>query len=265
METRQDQVIAELRSSVMHGTLAAGEKYSETELATRLGVSRTPVRHALAVLVEEGLLTRVGARGYAVRTYRVKDVLEAIDLRGLLEGYAARRIATAGASDALIAEFNACLSAGDAIFEKRSVEDADEAGYIDMNRRFHALIIEAADGALSAQMETLISRIPFGAPDAIAFDRMEPEQKFDVLFYAHRQHHGIVEAIRQRDGGRAEALLREHTTPVKHSLGIHQSGISPGLGLGANDGAGHVSSLPFLDPDMEVEAFGTAPDTEMAG
>jgi len=248
----EDQVIDELRSKAMNGTLKAGEKYSEAALAKLLGVSRTPVRHALAILLEEGVLTRVGARGYAVRVYRVKDVLEAIDLRGVLEGYAARRIAIAGASDDLVAALRQCLADGDAIFAKRSFGDADEGRYAAMNRRFHALIIEAADGALSLQMEALISRVPFGAPDAIAFDRMSGEQKFDLLHYAHRQHHSIVEAICQRDGARAEALLREHTTPVKYSLGINQGAPSQGQGR----------SLPFVDLDMEFDANSpvTAPE-----
>lgn len=256
METRQDQVVAELRTKVLHGELAAGEKYSEARLAELLGVSRTPVRHALTLLVEEGLLMRVGARGYAVRTYRVKDVLEAIDLRGLLEGYAARRIATAGAAPSLLAALDETLAEGDAIFKKRCFRDEDERLYTDMNRRFHGLIIKAGEGALSQQMEALICRVPFGAPDAIAFDRMVAEQKFDVLSYAHRQHHAIVEAIRERDGARAEALLREHTTPVKHSLGIHHAAIAPEKGN--RTGPVHMSSLPFLDPEMEVEVFGAA-------
>ncbi|AXS42187.1 GntR family transcriptional regulator [Breoghania sp. L-A4] len=252
--TRQSQVITELRSRVMHGTFKAGEKYSEAALADELGVSRTPVRHALTVLVEEGLLTRVGARGYAVRVYRVKDVLEAIDLRGLLEGYAARRIAAAGPSAELVAAFEECLAEGDAIFAKRAFEDSDEARYADMNRRFHGLIIEAGDGALSLQMETLIDRVPFGAPDAIAFDHMAEQQKFDMLHYAHRQHHGIVEAICQRDSARAEALLREHTTPVKQSLGL-----SAPVGGRAGDGPAAGRSLPFVDMDMPADAL-TAPD-----
>src|SRR5256885_9429535 len=57
-----------------------------------LGMSRTPVRQALPVLAQEGLLTEHQTRGYVVRGFSTADVLDAIDLRGVLEGLAARRV-----------------------------------------------------------------------------------------------------------------------------------------------------------------------------
>lgn len=218
--TRQEKVTIELRTLVRRGRLVPDTKYSETELAELLGVSRTPVRHALAVLLEEGLMMRAGGRGYAVRTYRAQDVMEAIDLRGLLEGYAARRLAQRGAGRALLSDMADCLADGDALLRGWNRVEVDEVAYAAMNRRFHGLIMSAANSALLNQMAALVEHVPFAAADAIVFDRMETEQKFDLLYYAHRQHHAIHSAIREGNGARAEALLREHTQPVKDSIGL---------------------------------------------
>lgn len=242
METRQEQVVETIRSWITHGTLSAGQKLTESGLAEALGVSRTPVRHALTLLVEEGLLTRMGPRGYTVRTYRVHDVLEAIELRALIEGYAARTIAIAGPSPTLVNELNACLTEGDSIFSKGHFIESDENLYASMNLKFHRLIIEAAGGTLLKQIEALIGRVPFAAPDTIAFEGMTPEQKFSNMEFAHRHHHAIFEAICQRDGARAEALFREHATPVKQSLGINQTAYF----------ADSKRTLPLVDPETPI-------------
>lgn len=253
METRQKQVIEQIRSWVMHGTLSAGQKLSEKELAEALNVSRTPVRHALAVLVEEGLLTRIGARGYTVRSYYISDVIEAIDLRALIEGYAARQLALAGAPEQLIKELEHCLKDGDEIFAKGHFVEADEQPYAQMNKRFHELITGAGQSDLLQQVQAVIDRVPFGAPDAIAFDFMDEGEKFKILQYAHMQHHAIVDAICARDGARAEALFREHAAPVKKSLGIAHTHHNSADGQ-PGEQAQHqeARSLPFIDPQTPL-------------
>src|SRR5256885_12979727 len=77
-----------------------------------LGMSRTPVRQALPVLAQEGLLTEHQTRGYVVRGFSTADVLDAIDLRGVLEGLAARRVAERGASRTLLQALRVCLEIG---------------------------------------------------------------------------------------------------------------------------------------------------------
>lgn len=220
MPTRQNQVIDTIRSWAITGKIPANKKVSEAELAEALGVSRTPVRHALAILVEEGLLTRVGARGYAVRTYVIDDVLDAISIRGMVEGYAARKLAIAGLNQELRNALKECLVEGDNIFAKGTFIEADEARYARMNKRFHALATESAGSDLLRHVGSVINRIPFGSPGAIAFDRMDAQQRFSTLQYAHHQHHFIVDALIERDGARVEALFREHAGTIKKSLGL---------------------------------------------
>jgi GntR family transcriptional regulator of vanillate catabolism len=215
-----DQAVVHLREMILRGKLAPGQRVAEAPLAEELGMSRTPVRQALPMLAKEGLLSLHETRGYVVRAFTWAEVVDAIDLRGVLEGLAARRIAERGPSKAFLREMRACLNDGDTILGKRRVDENDEAGYAEMNARFHALILEeAASSILSAALE-LNGHVPFAGPQALAFDRTNLERMYDILHYAHRQHHGIAEALERGQSGRAEALMREHAGVVKESINV---------------------------------------------
>jgi GntR family transcriptional regulator of vanillate catabolism len=138
----------------------------------------------------------------------------------VLEGLAARRVAERGASKAFLREVRTCLSEGDAILNKRRIEEKDEARYADMNARFHALILEEAGSSIVSTALERNGHIPFAGPQALAFDRSNLERMYDILHYAHQQHHGIVGALERGQSGRAEALMREHADVVKESINV---------------------------------------------
>ena len=204
---------------ILRGELAPGERLAEVALAERLGVSRTPIRQALPALAREGLLGAAGRRGYVVRSFSPQDVVDAIETRGLLEGLAARRIAERGAPSDLFGQLRECLKQGDAIVAKRRFESADEQRYGEMNGRFHALIVEGAASRIVADALARNDHVPFASATAVAFSRNSAEL-LPVLTYAHRQHHAIVQALENRESARAEALMREHATPVKEVLNL---------------------------------------------
>ncbi len=79
-----------LRELILGGELTPGARIPELALVERLGASRTPVRAALGRLADEGLLEPLPNGGYAVRDFSVGDIQDAIELRGTLEGLAAR-------------------------------------------------------------------------------------------------------------------------------------------------------------------------------
>ena len=79
-ETTQQTIVQTLREKILAGELSPGQRLVEAQLAQWLGVSRTPLRYALSVLSSEGLLDRSGGRGYVVRRFSVRDVLNAIDV-----------------------------------------------------------------------------------------------------------------------------------------------------------------------------------------
>jgi GntR family transcriptional regulator of vanillate catabolism len=218
MTTRQARVTVRLREMILRGELTPGERITEIDIAKRLGVSRTPIRQALPALAQEGLLTLAGARGYMVRAFTVREVIDAIDVRGMLEGLAGRLVAERGATRGLVRDLHACLDDGDAIFAKDAHAAGDESRYADMNARFHALIVAAAGSNVVADAIAFNDRVPFAAAKSFAFDKANRVANFAILRYAHRQHHAIVQALENGEGARVEALLREHTHPVKESL-----------------------------------------------
>jgi len=205
---------------ILRGELGAGERVAEAPLAELLGMSRTPVRQALPVLAQEGLLAEHETRGYVVRGFSTSDILDAIDLRGVLEGLAARHVAERGASRALIQGLRECLAEGDQILAEGHVADKAEALYVDMNVRFHQLIVQECRSRIIQQALERNARIPFAGPQAVAFDKTSVARMYEVMAYAHRQHHFIVAALERGESSRVEALMREHTNPVKESLNI---------------------------------------------
>ena len=221
---QQTSVIVRLREMILQGELQPGERMPEAELATRLGVSRTPVRQALPALAQEGLLVPAGKRGYSVRAFTMQHSLEALKMRSVLEGVAARTVAERGVSAETLAQLKACLAEGDALFVERKMRDQGEVLYAQMNERFHRLIVQEAGMPL---LDTLIERcnvVPFTAPLSVAFSTTSKEKMFDLRFYAHRQHHGIVGAIEAGHGDRAEFLFREHAHTQVESQTINMVG-----------------------------------------
>ena len=214
------EAVVRLREMVLNGKLAPGQRVAEAPLADLLGVSRTPVRQALPVLAQEGLLVENETRGYLVRAFTAAEITDAIDVRGALEALAAQRVAERGVPKALARDLHRCLEDGDALLAKRRLEESDEAHYAEMNQRFHRLILQAADSAIITAAMERIARVPFAGPQALAFDRTRLDQMYDRLHYAHRQHHSIVDALESGQPGRADALMREHAHGVKESLNL---------------------------------------------
>src|SRR5690606_22516201 len=112
MAAQLDKVISELRDLVLSGELQPGERVIELQFAERLGVSRTPLRIAMAELEKEGLLERLPSRGFRVRAFSVDEIADAVDVRGVLEGMAVRLLAERGASQATLAQLHEAVEEG---------------------------------------------------------------------------------------------------------------------------------------------------------
>jgi GntR family transcriptional regulator of vanillate catabolism len=218
------RVLITLRRMISSGELAAGERLAEIPLAERLHVSRMPVRMAFRELEQEGLLVRAGARGFTVRAVSLADIAGAVEVRGVLEGLAARLVAERGADPATLRVLAVCLAEGDSLMTKGRFTVEDGPAYLDTNIRFHAAIVEAAGNPAIGKVLARNDHLPFASVKALALDRNNLGGEYSRLNYAHMQHHAIVEAIAARQGARAEALMREHAQAV---LGLHGLGSSP--------------------------------------
>ncbi|WP_311239768.1 MULTISPECIES: GntR family transcriptional regulator [unclassified Xanthomonas] len=214
------QAVQQLRELILCGAFAPGERITEAALAERLAISRTPIRQALPALCQEGLLVQVGNRGYAVRRFSQQESLDALEVRALMEGMAARTVAEQGASTALLSTLHACLCEGDRLFAKRSLDAGDEQTYGAINARFHRAIVVAANKPILTETVDRCTLVPFVSPVNVVFGQRSATLAYDDLYYGHRQHGAIVSAIEQRDGARAELLFREHANTQRHSMGM---------------------------------------------
>jgi GntR family transcriptional regulator, vanillate catabolism transcriptional regulator len=222
MAGKNSRVIVRIREMILHAQLVPGQRVREVELASSLGVSRTPVREALPILAQEGLLTQLDTRGFVVREFTPQEIMDAIDVRGVLEGLAARTVAEQGPPRRLIQSLHECLREGDEIFAKRHLVESDEERYGDMNKLFHSLIVQGANSKVIADALERTSRIPFAAAHAIAFDRIDLHRMYDSLWYAHSQHHAIVQALESGEGARVAALMFEHAYGTKASINLNR-------------------------------------------
>ena len=234
MRNQQTRVTVQLREKILNGEYSAGERITETSLAKSLGASRTPIRYALSILEQEGLVTGVPNRGYRVVTFSMQDISNAIDLRGALEGMAARIIAERGVSEAISDAFHEFLDAGDRIIENEIIDETDIVDYTNMNAHFHELLIKTANNRPLENALNLTDKVPFVGAGALAFSMNHIETVKKIFQQGHAQHHVIVEAIENGEGTRVEALLREHAMVTKKSLDlmdVENGANSPGMAL----------------------------------
>jgi GntR family transcriptional regulator of vanillate catabolism len=207
-----------LRELIVGGELKPGQRIAELTLVERLGASRTPVRVALVRLQEEGLLDALPGGGFMVKDFSESDIVDAIEVRGTLEGLAARLAAERGVAPVLLAEARDCLDRIDALLAQPALTPECFSGYVGQNGRFHALLVEmAGSDVLARQIERAVT-LPFASPNGFVMAQSTGARARDVLVVAQQQHRSAIDAIRQREGARAEALMREHARIAQHNL-----------------------------------------------
>ena len=217
-------VAQRIRELIVSGSLPPGARVAEAAIAERLGVSRTPVRNVIPALAAEGLLEPVGRRGYAVKSFSVEDSFRATELRCVLEGLAAHRLAAKGAPASVVAALRECLVAGDRIFAKARLADGDAEEYARVNARFHGIIVDTASDALLTELIHRVYAVPFVGPDIVAFNNISPEDMRAILSSGQHQHHAIVDAIEAGQADLAERLMRGHSSPARKSLRLDAAG-----------------------------------------
>jgi GntR family transcriptional regulator of vanillate catabolism len=207
-----------LREMILAGELPGGERIAELAIVERLGVSRTPIRSALIRLEQEGLLEALPNGGYAVRVFTERDVADAIELRGTVEGLAARLAAERGVAPGLLAQARECLDRVDVLLARPALDDSAFVGYVDMNARFHALLSEMSGSAvIQRELERIVS-MPFASPSGFVVRQADSPQARDMLIVAQDQHRQVLDAIGRREGARAEAIMREHSRLAQRNL-----------------------------------------------
>jgi DNA-binding GntR family transcriptional regulator len=194
-EPAQDLCTNFLRSEIMAGRLVPGERIRPEAVAAHLGLSRMPVREALRQLDAEGLITLRPNRGAVVTQLDRDSVAEIYEMRAVLEGLCARH-AAARANLADVEELDALVQA------MRRVT-TDPLRWVERHEEFHARLCTLG-GRLRAAGEARRLRLLL-RPSLSAF----AAQNRDPEALGH-EHDVIVDALRDRDGARAEQLAIAH-------------------------------------------------------
>lgn len=207
-----------LRELILTGALAAGARIAELALVDLLGVSRTPIRTALMRLEQEGLLDALPAGGYAVRTFSEREVADAIELRGTLEGLAARMAAERGVGARAIAQARECLDQIDRVLLDASLSEEMFSEYVRLNAEFHRLLAAMPGSSVLAREIERAGSLPFASPSGFVGVQIHNAPARDMLVVAQHQHRQVLDAIERREAGRAEALMREHSRIARHNM-----------------------------------------------
>ena len=196
-----------LRELVFAGELAPDQRVPEVGLAERLGVSRTPLRLALGTLAHEGLLRALPGGGFVVCSFTLGDVADAIELRGVLEGTAARFAAERLESPSELAELVAVTELLDQVVAERG--PALER-YVELNDEYHAVLVTLAKSDALARAIGNVVTLPFASAGALLASQATLSREHEILVVAQHQHRMLLEAVGAGHGARAEEIAREH-------------------------------------------------------
>ncbi len=197
-----DQAVEALRAAILSGRLAPGTRIRQLALAGQMGISRTPLREALAKLELEGLVTLLPAGGVRVALLEPAEAVELYDVREVLDGLAAR-LAAERASASILGSLGQHLEA-----MRACVEGEDAHVWFTHHVAFHEEIFRASGNSRLASMVSIV-RVSIQR-----FHRLLLTTP-DRLRTAFREHEGIYQAIAAREAQRAEQLARLHISNAR--------------------------------------------------
>lgn len=204
-----------LREMILRGDFQPGERLSELSLVARLSISRTPIRLALERLAHEGLLEASTSGGFVAREFTIEDVWDAIEVRGVLEGTAAR-LAAERLVD--ISEVESLQRLRDEMMSIQELTPDTLSRFLELNDAFHAELVRLAKSPMLAWTLERVTALPFGAPGSLIFTRSHLPDAVSLMKVGHDQHQAIVEAIQNRQGSRAESVAREHARLSRRTI-----------------------------------------------
>ncbi len=209
-----EQVYRRLSTDIVEGRLSPGQQLLETALARELSVSRTPVREAIRLLINEGLAMSTPG-GVVVTQLTVKDVQDLLQTEGVLDGLACRLAALRG-SDEQMAQLEEIMARMES-----SSEAGDLSGWIEADRQLHDHIALMADNHPLARFTGQVNSLLFRM-------RHLSVRQPGRLEEANAENRRVVEAIKRRDADQAELAVKEHVRNVERVvIGILENFVVP--------------------------------------
>lgn len=192
-----EEVATRLRQMIFDRTLAPGQWIDELALSKAMGVSRTPIREALKVLAQEGLVRAVARRGSFVTELSEDDAEDLFPVMALLEGRCAyEAVKRASASDIReIRRLHQLL--------ERTASAQDVDGYYNANHLFHTRLQELSGNPWLQRVTNDLRKFL----RLLRGRQLNHPGRIDASINEHR---GVLDAIEQGDAARAERLMRDH-------------------------------------------------------
>jgi DNA-binding GntR family transcriptional regulator len=197
-------VYHQLKDAILTGTLRPMERITENKVAASFGLSRTPVREAFRRLEVEGLIQVVPQRGSFVSRPSVEDILEIYQIRLPLECLSAR-IAAERIEEEQLAALERLVAAERAHGQARSAERSLKAS-AEFHAVLHACTRNKRLASFLSEMQNQVHRVRVLWPSTVA-----------RLGETWKEHAAILAALRARDGGEAERLMRLHLDRARAS------------------------------------------------
>ena len=206
VETLGDFTFKKIKAMILDGTLAAGSRLSEKKFADSLGVSRTPVREAIAQLVSEGLAIKSAGGAPVVNSVSLDDIMEILHVRSLLECEAARKAALSNKPKDELSALKSKISG----FLTGPRPSADDHTAVDMQLHF-AIARLANSKLLTDLIEGLKTKTRMYDQGSLP-DRMVP---------GCHEHIAIIDAVMDQDPDLAALLMKTHLANARSSIISH--------------------------------------------
>jgi phosphonate utilization transcriptional regulator len=192
-------VQVEIEQLILRGDLAIGQRINESELATRFGTSRGPIREALRALEESRLVRSEKNRGVFVREISVAEADEIYDVREALDQLIGHRVAERATPEQL-RDLEAVLAEMDGATGARDIKS-----YHVLNLKFHDMLVDFAGNARLTEGYRLLTK-------GLLLFRLRGLQDGGGFAVSNTEHKAVVEAVAARDCARAGRLLRQHAS-----------------------------------------------------
>jgi len=209
--TAKDRALEYVKAQVLTGAFPGGELISEGDVATALGMSRTPVREAFLRLEAEGLLRLYPQRGALVVPVSPDEARAVIEARLLLEQFAATKVVQRGPA-ACAAVFERLT--GELKRQRDAAAAPDWRDVLDADRAFHAVTLDESGNAI---LSGLYSSLRDRQTRMIRESAMRDPNRMTTIM---DEHLGIAEALRDGDLERAQRAIRTHLASTVRAIGI---------------------------------------------
>ncbi|WP_445492062.1 GntR family transcriptional regulator [Niallia sp. 03133] len=201
-ETLADRAYKEIKKAIIRGDFLPGDSLPEEEIASMLGISRTPIRKAIAELTYDGLVTSENGKKARISFISENDFQNYIKLRKVLEVFSAEEAAPL-VTDEMIIHLETLM-----LNQEKAIEEKDLYAYIDLDSQFHVGIAEISN---NRKLQDFIEQIHNQLTRYLVLSGTLAESAKE----AHEEHLKIIEALKERNATKAGEAIRYHIDNVE--------------------------------------------------